>query len=120
MKQFEIKITGSGTIEQIIQALKDVSNSIIEADIDLASQLRFEDQTLFTELTELPEDYLPVGEREYEFDDKYTHEHEVMTMLDIVNEGEVQDWESEEINNMGVGETFWPEYKDGVTIKRIK
>jgi hypothetical protein len=48
---YKIKITGEGTIEQIIEALKALQISLI--DVTNESKLTFEDETLFIEITEL-------------------------------------------------------------------
>ena len=48
MKTFEIKITGSGTKEEITKALEDVITSLIDTD----ESTTFEDSILFTELNE--------------------------------------------------------------------
>lgn len=44
----KIKITGSGTREEIIQALEDVKTSLIDSE----DNATFEDAILFTELSE--------------------------------------------------------------------
>jgi len=44
----KIKITGSGTRENIIKALEDVITSLIDSE----DNATFEDATLFTELSE--------------------------------------------------------------------
>jgi hypothetical protein len=48
---YKIKITGEGTIEQIIEALIALQISLI--DVKGEDNLTFEDETLFTEITEL-------------------------------------------------------------------
>jgi len=48
MKVLKIKITGSGTREEIVKALQDVITSMVDSDDDAT----FEDATLYTELSE--------------------------------------------------------------------
>jgi hypothetical protein len=50
METYEIKITGSGTKEQIIKALKAVVQDI--KDADQIDKVRWEDKTLFTQIDE--------------------------------------------------------------------
>ncbi len=46
----KIKITGSGTLEEIKQALQDVITSLDDSDNDFERGVSFEDATLYTEV----------------------------------------------------------------------
>ena len=48
-KEFEISITGSGTKEKLIKALKDVVATIEASRGDISSE--FEDETLYIEIS---------------------------------------------------------------------
>lgn len=51
--QLQIKITGSGTKEQILSALRAVTRSIQDEEIEaLAEGKEFEDNTLMSEVSE--------------------------------------------------------------------
>ncbi len=46
----KIKITGSGTLEEIKQALQDVITSLDDSDNDFEIGVQLEDSTLYTEV----------------------------------------------------------------------
>ncbi len=48
--KLKIKITGSGTLEEIKQALQDVITSLDNPDNDFEIGEQFEDATLYTEV----------------------------------------------------------------------
>ena len=61
MKNYEIKITGSGTQEEIVKALRDVANNIMMAGsgnpkglTDELDDQEWEDATLVTSIEEEP------------------------------------------------------------------
>jgi len=49
MENFDIKVTGNGTKEEIISALKTLINSI-EENVGECHEMSFEDSTLYTEI----------------------------------------------------------------------
>lgn len=49
-KQFEIKVTGSGTISQIIDKLEDLKKSLVD---HVEGDNQYEDATLYTEINEI-------------------------------------------------------------------
>jgi hypothetical protein len=51
-KQYNIKITGSGTKEQLTQALQDVMTSLNDVEDDT---VQFEDHILYTEVDPIEE-----------------------------------------------------------------
>lgn len=55
-KQLKIKITGSGTLEEIKWALKDVITSLDNPDNDFEKGEQYEDATLYTEIDILEEE----------------------------------------------------------------
>jgi len=55
MKTLQIKITGSGSLEEIKQALQDVITSLDNPDNDFETGEQFEDATLYTEVDEIEE-----------------------------------------------------------------
>ena len=55
MKTLQIKITGSGSLEEIKQALQDVITSLDNPDNDFETGEQFEDATLYTEVDEVDE-----------------------------------------------------------------
>lgn len=55
MKTLQIKITGSGSLEEIKQALQDVITSLDDPDNDFETGEQFEDTTLYTEVDEIEE-----------------------------------------------------------------
>ena len=49
-KEFIIKVTGSGTISQIIDKLEDLKNSLVD---HVEGNGQYEDATLYTEINEV-------------------------------------------------------------------
>lgn len=56
MKTLQIKITGSGSLEEIKKALQDVITSLDNPDNDFEMGEQFEDATLYTEVDEVEEE----------------------------------------------------------------
>lgn len=48
-KQFEIKVTGSGTIDDIIEKLEDLKKSLVD---HVEGDNQYEDSILYTEISE--------------------------------------------------------------------
>lgn len=55
-KQFQIKVSGSGTKEEIIKALNSLASSIAETSEEGLDGAEIEDAVLMTELSELSEE----------------------------------------------------------------
>jgi hypothetical protein len=135
MQKYRIKITGSGAVESIREALQTLSNSILDADIESSST--FEDDILFTEIIEDGEvDETPLSDRVFEaweihsrtplstffgnaeypvVDSTFTGLRDLL--YDLMHS---VDHEIKYIEQMNVGQTLDVDYNPDFTIKRIK